>query len=500
MPPEPSMGTTEDLDRYWDRLVLGEAEHASPVDPDDETLLQALHRDVQVRDPDPSFQRQLRRDLLRTPTIPVSSSPWGFPVERPLDGHSVPRRSPGQQRHWAGTLVAMVLLLAIAVIAAVALTGILRHVPVVTILAPAVDTQNVPLYRGDAARTGVMPGPAVDQPPSERWQVSFPGQIKSAVAIVDGVLYFGGGDGQAYALDPASGAEDWHIDLGQPLSTPAVIGGMVYVSGNDGTLYALEASTGAERWTAVASRQDASVVVVDRVVYTGGGDGALSALDAATGAIRWQTALGAATSSSPAVADGLVYIGSRDGVLHAVDAQAGKPRWDFRPDGGTLITPAVADGLVFQATANGKAGDRNALYALDAQTGTEVWRVGAPPGQGFFGPAVGKGTVYVPGTDGQVLALDTATGQERWRFATGDLIDAAPALVDDTLYVAGQDRTLYALDTATGEERWRFDLVGPVSFGPTLSGGVLYVGTTFGVLRALGTVPSGSVGTVSPPE
>ena len=47
---------------------------------------------------------------------------------------------------------------------------------------PAATGERVPIYRGDAARTGVMPGPAPDGEPGELWRAQASGEVGTAIA------------------------------------------------------------------------------------------------------------------------------------------------------------------------------------------------------------------------------------------------------------------------------------------------------------------------------
>src|SRR5688500_6223067 len=177
------------------------------------------------------------------------------------------------------------------------------------VASPTTAAGDVPMYRGNPARTGQMPGPGPEGTPVERWRYQVEGEIHSAPAVVGGVLYVGGGDGGVYALDAATGAERWRFDADNPVSSsPAVAAGLVYVGSDDGTLYALDAASGAERWRFPGTRPDASAAVADGIVYVGSEDGFLYALDAATGEEAWRAALGDAASRSAAVADGIAYV------------------------------------------------------------------------------------------------------------------------------------------------------------------------------------------------
>ena len=104
-------------------------------------------------------------------------------------------------------------------------------------------------------------------------------------------------------------------------------------------------------------------------------------------------------------------------------------RWRF-PTGAvvtaspTVATVARAGGpqrLVFVSSWDGN------LYALDWASGTEVWRFGWEDQPGASFPAAGSATVadvdgtrlVLFGAGEHLYALDAATGAERWRFAAG---------------------------------------------------------------------------------
>ena len=82
--------------------------------------------------------------------------------------------------------------------------------------------------------------------------------------------------------------------------------------------------------------------------------------------------------TTPLVADGVMYITSSWNRIFALDAETGKELWhyyyaypkDFRPpDGPWNRGAAIAYGLVFMGT------NDNSLVAVDAKTGKEVWKV-----------------------------------------------------------------------------------------------------------------------------
>jgi len=189
--------------------------------------------------------------------------------------------------------------------------------------------------------------------------------------------------------------------------------------------------------------------------------------------VRWKFKTGGAIVSTPAVSGGTVYFGSSDHNFYAVDRAAGTLRWRFPTRGRITSSPAVAAGRVYFGSY-----DSN-VYALDVASGTLVWKFTTGGERRFSGrhlhgaepaaevmpdpfdvflssPVVADGAVFIGSGDGNVYALDAASGALRWKFHTGNVVHASPAVAAGTLYVGSWDSYFYAVDAATGKERWRF--------------------------------------------
>lgn len=217
--------------------------------------------------------------------------------------------------------------------------------------------------------------------------------------------------------------------------------------------------------------------------------------------LRWRFATGDRVVSSPVWNDGVLFFGSDDGNVYAVDAATGLQRWKYTTGGPVPSTPAVAGGLVYVGSYDGK------LHALNARTGRAVWKFStggerrfeakglhgiqprsqtiADPYDVFLSsPLVVNGTVCFGSGDGNVYALDAASGEVRWKFQTGDVVHASPAFADRAFYFGSWDSFLYAVDAATGQERWRFKggedpvMHNQVGFqsSPAVVDGVVYTG------------------------
>jgi outer membrane protein assembly factor BamB len=69
----------------------------------------------------------------------------------------------------------------------------------------------------------------------------------------------------------------------------------------------------------------------------------------------------------------------------------------------------------------------------------------------------GYGLVLLGTLKGEVIALDTSNGEEKWRARVTSEVLAAPAINGDVVLVQTQDDRLIALDADTGSQRWIYE-------------------------------------------
>ncbi|MFN0068043.1 MAG: PQQ-binding-like beta-propeller repeat protein [Limisphaerales bacterium] len=237
----------------------------------------------------------------------------------------------------------------------------------------------------------------------------------------------------------------WQAKAGTGVSSPVIAGGRVYVTGND--------------------RAGRDLVL---------------ALDARTGAEAWRHAFPAASTNhpmpivpngpaaTPTVANGRVHVLSREGEYRVLDAATGELKWRTslltdlggkRPVYGYAQSPLVADGRVYLDV--GGAG--GSTTALDAATGTVIWRAG--DGEAGYSAARrfehdGAGLVAMFKGEG-LSVFEAGTGRERWRWpATArDFVNAAtPVFIGNDIFISNSGTNAAVLmGFADGQARaaWR---------------------------------------------
>src|SRR5687767_11078900 len=151
-----------------------------------------------------------------------------------------------------------------------------------------------------------------------------------------------------------------------------------------------------------------------------------------------------------------------------------------------LPLPAVADGVVYAG------GGEGILLAVDAASGAERWRL-AVGGEAIGAPAVAGGLVFVTaaatigGGSAELVAVDASDGTEHWRVAVGNQpLYAAPVTDGELVYVPGEGESemaaLLALEAASGAERWRYDTGGFVIGIPATAEGRVFVATNHALI------------------
>jgi outer membrane protein assembly factor BamB len=239
------------------------------------------------------------------------------------------------------------------------------------------------------------------------------------------------------------------------------VDGVVYTGGFDGTASAVDASTGDILWTFDTEEPIvADIEVGDGLVHVPSTSGIHWALDPATGDKDWAAFVGGAETTSPLVVDGAAILGSRAAVLQAYDAESGDSLWTVPYEGSWVESGAVVIGP--DAFVIGSS-DIRVVQAFRISDGSLIWSTpvsGAP----WAVPVVADGVVYATQIswgpwepwDASVYALNSHTGEILWSAKTGDALDwtpmdnggfgiaASPAIAGDYVVVAGLDGVVYA--------------------------------------------------------
>ena len=168
-------------------------------------------------------------------------------------------------------------------------------------------------------------------------------------------------------------------------------------------------------------------------------------------------------------------------------------KWKFHTAGQVISSPAISAGTAYVGSTDGN------LYAIDVASGTQKWKFPTEV-RITSSPAVDQGLVYFGSFNGNFYAVTAADGKLKWKFHTAehrftaqhihgiepagesmpdpfDFYLSSPAVWNGTVYFGSGDGNVYALDAALGNLKWKFQTGDVVHASPAISDGVLFVGS-----------------------
>jgi polyvinyl alcohol dehydrogenase (cytochrome) len=396
---------------------------------------------------------------------------------------------------------------------------------------------------------------------------------RTSPAVANGLVYVGtqyvssGPTGWLLAINAATGALVWKTqpDTSNPFpvitASPAVAGGVVYVgmTSNEeyaasnttyvccsvrGSVVAVDAGSGAIRWqtfTVPLGYSGGNVwgsnAVVDaarNTVFVGTGNNYSIPTDKAYLACEAAGGSRAACQSPDDHADSILALDMHTGAIkwatrlenwNQFYATDGSDFWNtaciFGPPANCPPSPGPdydfgsAPNEITYQTHNGPktiigAGQKSGIYyALDPDTGAELWHTQVGPGSSLGGMEWGSATdgtriyvaicnffgiPYAAGSAGSWAALDPATGAILWQKADPNgSVDLGPmAVANGVVYAASMGDydfgsgtgsrtapTMLALDAASGNTLWSFAAGSSVIAGATVVNGNVYWGSGY---------------------
>lgn len=288
-----------------------------------------------------------------------------------------------------------------------------------------------------------------------------------SLAAGDGKIFVGFDDG--LAAFGTNGKELWRKPLSEKAGEVNYENGVVYlVSG--GRLYALQAGSGAEEWSSQMGESFLSrPVEYQGNVYVGGTDGSLYSFDYVSGRRQWAYKTGGWVMSSPTATTSSVYFGSNDGYFYSLSL-SGKLNWKFKTGEAIWSQPAIheSEGRLLAVFGSN---DGN-VYALDTETGSQVWSFSAygKPGS----PSEYEGAFIFGTSAGRVYSLAASPVCSFSWPKNGDVVGNWSTDVEGSAHSdVGVDSVEVRADggqwmTAAGTDRW----YAPVDFSGVKPGAV----------------------------
>ena len=307
----------------------------------------------------------------------------------------------------------------------------------------------------------------------------------------------------------------WRAKVGEGLGrkylrlTPMVVADRVFAADGYGHVVAVERFTGKRVWTARVGKPDKSgfrfwdrrdpsfvsggVGVGEGRVLLGTTRGEVIALDVGDGSELWRAQLSSEVLAPPVAWEGVVIVQTADDRLIALEAADGTQRWAYAGQVPLLTvrgtaTPVVEGGLVFAGFGDGN------VTAVNAASGEPVWnhRVMLPQGRTELDrlvdvdgtPLLANGLLYAASFQGKLKALQPTDGAMIWELPASTHLDLAEGY--GQIYLIDDNDFIHAIGQRDASVVWRQDalknrgLSSPIAFG-----NYLLVGDAEGYLHVL---------------
>lgn len=231
-----------------------------------------------------------------------------------------------------------------------------------------------------------------------------------------------------------------------------------------------------------------SPVIYKNTVVVGNSIDGLVSYDLGSKNVKWRLNIPYGVEASAASINDRLFVGSNNGRMYSINLQNGEIIWSFDSKSELVSEPLLNEGVLYFVSGS------QALYALDAATGKQLWihsrqdTTSSMTIRGGSRPSIANDVVYVGFSDGALVALNAKTGTEQWEITLNRNskfkdIDASPVIDGDFIYVNSFDDKVYCLSREKGEILWNAPYGGPTT--PLVSGAHVFVTSSKGELVSL---------------
>lgn len=337
-----------------------------------------------------------------------------------------------------------------------------------------------PAFRRTPDQRGVA-GCTLSDKPELKWEFPSPDGWVAGAAIVGDHVFAPALAGFIHCLKRENGEEVWKyrsIESADPKqfapgfkATPLVTDSVVYCGDEDGVLHAIHRADGRKLWTFATGAEIAGCVAEygDHLLLASH-DSYLYCLRK-DGTEAWKFQTNDRINCSPGIADHFTFLAGCDEHLRVIDLKTGEQTLDMPLESFLIASPAIVGDLLYVGTHTGQ------IACVNWKKGEFVWRYEGPRKMPFHASAaVTDALVIVGGHDKTLHAVDRATGDPRWTFATRAKVESSPAVVDQRVFFGSQDGNIYGLALENGQEVWKYNNGRGITAGIAIGEGCLVVG------------------------
>lgn len=360
--------------------------------------------------------------------------------------------------------------------------------PLPTPIPPGPDDFAMPrVDRHGSGRVNQLPVPPLNPTWSQEAQAAL--ALNSPAAVVGSNVIVASQDYHLYSFERTSGTQRWRFELCQDgcramTFAPLVYENEIFIVDQNRTVWAFGNPNDPYVLWRVTLNQPAlsSLNIFSDTLFLATGEGdnhTLVALHRDNGALLWDEPTSGPGLRYPVIGDQLVY--AADATIEAYDIFNGQLVWENDAIRDIMAGP-VYDAPGPYALAELYVVSNNRIYALDANTGQELWNI--DNGESATHLAINDDLLFVAG-EGYVKAISRHDRNQRWRAPiVGGQVMGGPLVDANRVLVATQAGTIHLFDNSNGSALSVPSISASAGGGPAVSGAYLFVPGSNGRLYA----------------
>lgn len=285
----------------------------------------------------------------------------------------------------------------------------------------------------------------------------------------------------------------WTVQTGVGIySSPAVLADKVYVGDDIGYLTCYSLKNGKKLWSFKSDRRIVGTPAAsNNVVVFGSADKNIYGLNAKTGKMLWKVAATEPVLGAVTISEDIAYIGASDHNFRAINIHTGAVVWTYNQVKGYIVAKPLVEGnkVIFGAW-------DNTLYALDKNTGKELWKWTGGLTRMHFSPAsvwpvAAHGKVFITDPQRALTAINIETGETIYRTFQSVVRETIGLSEDkDRIYSKTMNDSIvcFSTKTDTPDQLWTSNVAFGYEHAPSMpveKDGVVFGSTKNGLMFGL---------------
>jgi outer membrane protein assembly factor BamB len=184
-----------------------------------------------------------------------------------------------------------------------------------------------------------------------------------------------------------------------------------------------------------------------------------------------------------------IYFTTELGSAYKFTSRA-KKIWETHTRVPTHSSPALKNDLLIFGN------DKGEVIALNSETGDSVYakKIG---GAFFSGITISDDIIYVGNNNGKLYALTVSNGEIVWQFDSGARILMNPAVDDTNVYVGNLAGAFYSINKSNGKQNWKLEFAGLFDTTPLVTENIIILPDIIFALHLIDKVDGRVVKTIS---